>query len=154
MCRKALKELSPATRSGKPYSAADRDYFWSRLADRADLLPPRFRTAALARKPSASLARAVSGLVGRAGVFTLTGRLRAKASYCARHNCVFQGLAADGAKLALWRLWCSGYRVVNFVHDEVLLEMPGARTWRPCRAGRGADGRRDAGGGAGRGGRR
>jgi DNA polymerase I-like protein with 3'-5' exonuclease and polymerase domains len=63
-------------------------------------------------------------LVGRAPCFTLTGRLRAAASYAARHNTVFQGLAADGAKLGLWKLWRAGYRVVNFVHDEVLVEVP------------------------------
>jgi hypothetical protein len=57
-------------------------------------------------------------------VFTLTGRLRAAASYPARHNNVFQGLASDGAKLALWKLWRAGYRIVNFVHDEFLIEVP------------------------------
>jgi DNA polymerase I-like protein with 3'-5' exonuclease and polymerase domains len=69
------------------------------------------------------------GLVDREPVFTLTGRLRAKASYCARHNTVFQGLAADGAKLALWLLWRSGYRIVNFIHDEVLIEIPVDSDW-------------------------
>jgi DNA polymerase I-like protein with 3'-5' exonuclease and polymerase domains len=33
-------------------------------------------------------------------------------------------LAADGAKLALWKLWRAGYRIVNFIHDEVLVEVP------------------------------
>jgi hypothetical protein len=37
---------------------------------------------------------------------------------------VFQGLAADGAKLALWGLWREGYSVRNFVHDEVLVAVP------------------------------
>lgn len=63
-------------------------------------------------------------IVDRAPVFTLSGRLRANASYCARHNTVFQGLAADGAKLALWFLWRAGYRIVNFIHDQVLVEVP------------------------------
>jgi hypothetical protein len=57
-------------------------------------------------------------------VFTFTGRLRAAASFPARHNNVFQGLAADRAKLALWKLWRAGYRVVNFVHDESRVEVP------------------------------
>jgi DNA polymerase I-like protein with 3'-5' exonuclease and polymerase domains len=48
----------------------------------------------------------------------------AKASYTARHNCIFQGLASDGAKLSLWRVWRAGYRIVNFVHDEILVEVP------------------------------
>ena len=62
--------------------------------------------------------------MGRAGVFTLTGRLRARATYSARRNNVFQGLAADGAKLALWLLWRAGYRLANFIHDQVLVEVP------------------------------
>src|SRR5207245_585572 len=40
------------------------------------------------------------------------------------HNAVFQGLAADGAKNALWLLWRGGYRIVNFIHDQVLIEVP------------------------------
>jgi DNA polymerase-1 len=61
---------------------------------------------------------------GQAGVFTLTGRLRANADWCARRNTLFQGLAADGAKMALWRLWRAGYHIVAFVHDQVLVELP------------------------------
>jgi len=57
-------------------------------------------------------------------VFTYTGRLRAKATYSARHNTVFQGLAADGAKLGLWYVWRAGYRIVNFIHDELLVAVP------------------------------
>jgi DNA polymerase I-like protein with 3'-5' exonuclease and polymerase domains len=61
---------------------------------------------------------------GRNAVFTFTGRLRAKATFAARHNTLFQGLAADGAKLALWKLWRAGYRIVNFIHDEIMVEIP------------------------------
>ena len=86
--------------------------------------PPTTIDAVRDRLPSAALQRAAMKLVGRAGVFTLTGRLRANASYSARHNNIFQGLAADGAKLALWKLWRAGYRIVNFIHDEVLVEVP------------------------------
>lgn len=57
-------------------------------------------------------------------VATLTGRLRGHPAYCAARNTVFQGLAADGAKLALYRLYREGFRIVNFIHDEVLIELP------------------------------
>jgi DNA polymerase family A len=124
MCLKAIKTAAPATRAGKPYSEGDVAYFWSRLKANLSSIPSKFHSAILQCQPSVQLQRAILGLVGRAGVFTLTGRLRAKASYCARHNTVFQGLAADGAKLALWLLWRAGYRLVNFVHDEVLVEVP------------------------------
>src|SRR5262249_2720555 len=39
-------------------------------------------------------------------------------------NTPFQGLAADGAALALFELVKEGFRVVGFIHDEVLVELP------------------------------
>lgn len=59
-----------------------------------------------------------------AGVATLTGRIRGQINFCQARNTPFQGLAADGAKLALWRLISAGFRVVGFVHDEILVELP------------------------------
>jgi hypothetical protein len=124
MALKAFREAAPRTRAGKLYSATDLDYFWSRLEARQDLLPAALRKAVADRQASPRLHREVRNLVGRAGVFTLTGRLRARATYSARRNNVFQGLASDGAKLALWLLWRKNYRIVNFVHDQVLVEVP------------------------------
>lgn len=57
-------------------------------------------------------------------VFTLTGRKRGNTSFCAEKNTPFQGLAADGAKLALYNLDKAGFKVVGFVHDEILCEVP------------------------------
>jgi acyl-CoA-binding protein len=57
-------------------------------------------------------------------VVTLTGRVRGGVTFCQAHNTPFQGLAADGAKLALWKLLKARYRLVGFVHDEVLIELP------------------------------
>jgi hypothetical protein len=54
---------------------------------------------------------------------TTTGRIRSKASYCSACNYAFQGLAADGAKYAMWHLWKHKYRMVNFIHDEVIFEL-------------------------------
>jgi hypothetical protein len=59
-----------------------------------------------------------------ARVTTLTGRVRGGVSYTQARNTPFSGLAADGAKLALWDLVHSGYHVVAFVHDELLIELP------------------------------
>jgi hypothetical protein len=125
MCLKVLRQAAPTKlSSGEPYPPSDVAYFWSRAATVADRLP-RWAAAAIGRRePSPRLSLAVFGLADRAGVFTLTGRLRANTGYCARHNTVFQGLASDGAKLGLWRLWRAGYRVVNFVHDQCLVEVP------------------------------
>lgn len=81
--------------------------------------------------------------------YTITGRPKANCIYTEGSNYPFQGLAADGAKAALWAIWreCilgwywstrggQGYghsladsplrqsRLVNFVHDEIVAEHP------------------------------
>jgi DNA polymerase I-like protein with 3'-5' exonuclease and polymerase domains len=124
MCLKVLRDADPKLGNGDPYNPADIDFFWARLQVRRDLLPHQVQHAIDNRKASTRLWKAMMSLVDRRGVFTLTGRLRGNANYCARHNSVFQGLAADGAKLALWRLWRTGFRIVNFIHDQVLIEVP------------------------------
>ena len=60
----------------------------------------------------------------RGGVATPTGRVRGRVGFTQARNTPFQGLAADGAKLALWALIVSGYRVVAFIHDEFVIELP------------------------------
>jgi len=57
-------------------------------------------------------------------VVTLTGRLRGRVGFSQARNTPFSGLAADGAKLALWGLYREGFRTVAFVHDEALIELP------------------------------
>ena len=55
--------------------------------------------------------------------WTLTGRKRANASYCARKNTPFQGLAADGCKIALYYLEMNPrFTLRGFVHDEIISE--------------------------------
>ena len=66
----------------------------------------------------------LQGRLFRAGVTTLTGRVRGRVGFTQARNTPFQGLAADGAKLALWALSRARYRVVAFIHDEVLIELP------------------------------
>jgi DNA polymerase I-like protein with 3'-5' exonuclease and polymerase domains len=60
-------------------------------------------------------------------VFTLTGRKRGRTTYCAEKNTPFQGLAADGAKIALYNLVRQGFKVVGFVHDEIICEVKSDR---------------------------
>lgn len=55
---------------------------------------------------------------------TLTGRVRRFCSFNSSCNYPFQGLASDAAKNALWQLYQFGFRIVNFIHDEVILELP------------------------------
>jgi hypothetical protein len=95
-------------------------------------------------------ANAVDENNGHFTAYTITDRPKAHCSYTEGSNYPFQGLAADGAKAALWAIWremmlgwywrthldLSGYGVecresplcssnlVNFVHDEVVAEHP------------------------------
>ena len=55
---------------------------------------------------------------------TLSGRLRGHVGFSQKANTPFQGLAADGNKLALFRLLRNGFRVCGFVHDEMLILIP------------------------------
>lgn len=57
-------------------------------------------------------------------VFTLSGRKRGNTTYCAEKNTPFQGLAADGAKLAMYNLMRRGFKLVGFCHDEIITEVP------------------------------
>lgn len=88
----------------------------------------------------------VSGLVDAEGPITQvrSGRVRGGASFCAAANGFFQGLAADGAKEALWLVAKECYladagdnggasplygcRPVFFIHDEIGIEIP-YRAW-------------------------
>jgi DNA polymerase I-like protein with 3'-5' exonuclease and polymerase domains len=124
MLLKVVKEPQPRTNPGRLYTEGELDFFWSRLAAHMDLLPAECHADVAQRRPSPALQRALMKEFGRGSVFTFTGRLRSGATYAARHNTTFQGLAADGAKLSLWLLWRAGYRIVNFIHDEILIEIP------------------------------
>lgn len=55
--------------------------------------------------------------------YTLTGRKRAYCKYTEWLNHHFQGLAADGLKIALYNLIKAGYTVVSEVHDNITVEV-------------------------------
>jgi hypothetical protein len=124
MCIKAMKEERPKTAAGDRYKYLWSDLFGKHVDPTLQSRPEKLEVGVVMRRASRSLQRAVMAIAGSAGVFTFSGRLRARATFSARHNTIFQGLAADGAKLALWRLWRAGYRIVNFIHDQVLIEAP------------------------------
>lgn len=54
---------------------------------------------------------------------TETGRVRGDTTYCAEKNTPFQGLAADGAKIAMYEMESKGLTVRGFVHDELVVEI-------------------------------
>lgn len=80
----------------------------------------------LQRMVSAAIDRAT----GTCNVVQLASkRLRGRVRYTEACNTFFQGLAADGAKRALWRVWSEGdgcIYPVAFLHDEILAEVPEA----------------------------
>ena len=55
---------------------------------------------------------------------TITGRIRSNCTFTQAKNFPFQGLASDGGKLALYELIQAEYRVINYIHDEFVLELP------------------------------
>lgn len=52
-----------------------------------------------------------------------TGRIRANCTYTAYLNTFFQGLAADGAKIAMYLVWKEGFKIIQFVHDSIVIEI-------------------------------
>lgn len=123
MCLKVAKLQAPVKKNGEAYTALEKEFFWKQMAKNLRLLDPHLRRLVVRKQASERLSKAIAAIASRQGVFTLTGRLRGNVGYCARLNTIFQGLAADGAKIALWRLWRAGFKVVNFVHDEFLIEL-------------------------------
>jgi DNA polymerase family A len=75
-------------------------------------------------KPCAILRRLLFGDV----VETLTGRIRAGVDYGEARNTPFQGLAADGSKVAMWEIFKAEYRLVAFIHDEMVVEVREEKT--------------------------
>jgi hypothetical protein len=104
-------------KDGEPYKERYVNAIWDDLArwNRR----PEFSQFLQAREPSAQLARRIC----QAGVTTITGRIRGSVKFTQAKNSPFQGLAADGAALALFALIRAGIRVVTFVHDEIIAEV-------------------------------
>ncbi|QGJ68585.1 Hypothetical protein PBC10988_2460 [Planctomycetales bacterium 10988] len=124
MCLKTLAVSEPVSAEGYRYSQHDINFFWSAVQRCVDHFPTDLQPFIRDRTATPRLSNWIRKEVDKFPVFTLTGRLRASANYTARHNTIFQGLAADGAKLALWKLLRHGFKVVNFIHDEFLIEVP------------------------------
>jgi hypothetical protein len=126
MLLKVLRDPEPTTRGtfGRPYTQEEIAFFWDE-AQRIPLkLKPKLRAKLESRQADRRLWKAVRDWAGRRPVFTVTGRLRARATFCSARNCVFQGAAADGAIMGLWLVWRAGHKLVDFVHDQQVVEAP------------------------------
>lgn len=103
--------------SGEPYTDRYKDKVWNTLQvlnTNSSLSLDLY-----SRNAGYELAK---GLKQRA-VWTETGRLRSGCKFTAARNTPFQALAADGAKLALYRLVREGWHVTAFIHDEIIVEV-------------------------------
>jgi DNA adenine methylase len=116
--RKVLRDPTPMKEDGAPYKSGFVERIWNTIA--ALNQDPDLADDLANKRPSKELAARVC----LAGVSTLTGRVRGGVSYTQCRNTPFQGLAADGAALALFLLIKAGFRVVGFVHDSFLIELP------------------------------
>jgi DNA polymerase I-like protein with 3'-5' exonuclease and polymerase domains len=126
MLLKVLRDREPMTNqgAGRPYTAAEIAFFWQKAQQLPLSLPPHLQDKLRQRQPDRELWQEVRDWAGRRPVFTVTGRLRANATFCSSRNTIFQGAAADGAILALWLVWRAVYQIVNFVHDQLVVESP------------------------------
>jgi len=104
-------------RDGAPYNPRFLDRVWGGLYQLCR--DPELKPLLMQRKAGPDLAARFAE-----AAVTPTGRVRANVSYTEARNNPFQGLAADGAKLALFELVRRGYRVVAFIHDEFVIELP------------------------------
>ena len=106
------------TADGEPYGAELINYVWSGLVQLNQ--NPELLHELTTRKPSVTLMRKIfSG-----NTVTISGRLRGHVGFSQATNTPFQGLAADGNKLAMFGLLRAGFRVCGFIHDELLVLIP------------------------------
>src|SRR5262249_10638537 len=97
-CVEKILTGDPKRVDGKPYQRTYVSRIWASLGEwNRD---PALKDALAERQPSPALAARIC----RAGVSTLTGRIRGRVRYSQARNTPFQGAAADGAALGLFEL--------------------------------------------------
>ncbi len=112
---------NPFANSGTPYPERLVNWVWSQIAQYNFPHKEKFQADIVAKHGSEELCRAVQAV---ASVVWKSGMIKSFCTYCQSKNAPFQGLVAAGAKLALYRLVREGFHVVNFIHDEVIIEVP------------------------------
>ncbi len=113
------------TKSGRKFAPATIAKCWDvleEIVEQSPIFPYEMVEKVKERKPSFKLATHLFGGIAA----TLTGRVRSRVGYTQKLNTPFQSLAADGAKLAIWRCVKEGFRVVSFEHDALVVEVPEA----------------------------
>lgn len=130
MLLKVLGRPAPLYPDGRPYESEKVAYLWGAAQRLAAVVPgnekerTRLAEQLRLRRPSRELQRAIVSHFDKTPVLSATGRIRAGARATASRNTIFQSVAADGGLLALWNLFRAGYRLVAFIHDEIVVEIP------------------------------
>lgn len=122
-CMEKVARGQPQKMDGTPYKPEWVDQLWKAFKDLIQMspLPHRLLRQMIANKQT-GIRLVQSFFYGTA--CTLTGRIRSQVSYTQSRNTPFQSLAADGGKLALWNLIKAGFKVVAWIHDECVVEVP------------------------------
>jgi len=129
MTVKLCTEQTPVSSSGNPYDinmvmgGRTCVQSWAIKNGIADLLPAGFPRYPISKSNMETLL----GRLGWKYTATATGRYRRTSRFTEKRNTIFQGLAADGMKLASYLIYRAGYKIVNIVHDEILVEVPDNR---------------------------
>jgi hypothetical protein len=130
MLLKVVGDLNPRTAAGEPYAPEKVACLWTAAQMLAEVITgndtksKRLVDQLRRRQPSRELRSAVVNHFDKTPVMSATGRIRAGAKATASRNTIFQSTAADGALLALWKLFRARYRLVAFIHDEIVIEIP------------------------------
>ena len=130
MLLKVAGDPNPRTAAGEPYPPEKVAFLWAAAQSLAGIITGNDKKRARLveqlrrREPSRELRSAVVSHFDRTPVLSATGRIRAGARATASRNTIFQSVAADGGLLALWKLFRAGHRLVAFIHDEIVVEIP------------------------------
>lgn len=126
MLKKILTEKNPTSNAGNPYDRNIVNRAWECMQRYGHInnYTSEYMDWFYSKQPSNSHFAVLIKYFGWKYTMTLAGRWRKTSVFTEKRNTIFQGLAADGAKLALWKIWKKGFKIAAFVHDQVLCEIP------------------------------
>jgi len=126
MLRKILSEFNPTSTSGNRYNSETINEGWQAVYDWAidNHISDEYTIWLMSKQPNCFYTDRLLKIFVTNYMVTITGRFRQTGSFTEKRNSIFQGSSADLMKQAMWLIWRAGYKIVNVVHDEVLIEIP------------------------------
>ncbi|MBX2986754.1 MAG: hypothetical protein KF802_02555 [Bdellovibrionaceae bacterium] len=111
-----------STKSGRDYTQEEIDWAYDILANQNFFNKDKYEKAISKKSGSYKL---YGDFIRQFNVVKFkSGRVRGSCTYTQSKNTPFQGMSADGAKWAMVLLTLAGYKIVNFIHDEFIFELP------------------------------